>query len=281
VWEAPKLVSIDARIEWLAQRMRGKKAAILTGAGCSTESGIPDYRGPGTRRRAKNPLEYREFVQSDAARRRYWARSVLGWTRVAAAKPNSAHKAIAALQRAGRLTGLVTQNVDRLHQAAGATDVVELHGALHEVICLECGWLGARAEVQAELLARNPGWDRQAAVLAPDGDAELEAVDGFVVVECPTCAGVLKPHVVFFGESVPVARVDAAWRIVNEADVLLVVGSSMTVFSGYRFAKGAAKRGLPVVILNLGPTRADPHACLRIDASAGAALQCLATSVLA
>lgn len=259
--------------------MRRGKTAVLTGAGCSTESGIPDYRGPGTRRRARNPVQYRQFVESAAWRQRYWARAVLGWERFIAARPNAAHHALAQLEAAGKLTGLITQNVDRLHQAAGSRGVVELHGALHEVVCLDCRWIGTRAEVHGELLARNPGWTEREAELAPDGDAELEDVSGFRVVDCPVCGGPIKPHVVFFGESVPLERVDRAWSMVNDADLLLVVGSSLTVFSGYRFVKGAARRGIPVAILNLGPTRGDPQASLRVDAVAGEVLPVLAAAL--
>ncbi|MFW5741375.1 MAG: NAD-dependent protein deacetylase [Myxococcota bacterium] len=258
--------------------MRGRRIAVLTGAGCSTESGIPDYRGPETRRRARNPIQYRAFMSDREARRRYWARALVGWRRFDGKLPNPAHRALAELERAGRLTGVVTQNVDRLHQAAGSCHVVELHGALQEVVCLGCGTLHARPQVQAELEARNPTFVGRGAPLAPDGDADLDAIRGFELVTCP-CGGDLKPNVVFFGESVPQARGSAAWRIVDEADVLLVVGSSLAVYSGYRFVRGAAQRGQPVAILNLGETRGDSLAQVRLHAKAGEALPALAAAL--
>lgn len=265
---------IEAAVDALA----GRRLAVLTGAGCSTESGIPDYRGPGTLARARNPIQYREFVRSAEARKRYWARSLLGWPRVRAARPNPAHRALAALEGAGVATGLITQNVDRLHHAAGSRCVVELHGALERVRCLGCGAVTDRAAVQERLLALNPDWPARSAALAPDGDADLPAqlVAGFRVAGCPACGGDLKPDVVFFGESVPRATVDAAAALVDSAGALLVVGSSLAVFSGYRFARRAGERGIPVVIVNLGGTRADPLAAVRVDGRAGEVLPVIA-----
>ncbi len=265
---------LEAAVDALA----GRRLAVLTGAGCSTESGIPDYRGPGTLARARNPIQYREFVRSAEARKRYWARSLLGWPRVQAARPNPAHRALAALERAGVATGLITQNVDRLHHAAGSRCVVELHGALERVRCLGCGAVIERAAVQAHLLALNPNWPAPSAGLAPDGDADLpaELTAGFRVPGCPACGGDLKPDVVFFGESVPRATVDAAAALVDSAGALLVVGSSLAIFSGYRFVRRAGERGIPVVIVNLGATRADPLAAARIDGRAGQVLPVIA-----
>ncbi len=278
VVEPVPTISGEAGVSALAELLRGRRAVALVGAGCSTASGIPDYRGPETRRRARNPIQYRTFIGAEAGRRRYWARAVVGWVRFCAARPNAAHRALAALEHAGHLQGLITQNVDRLHQAAGSRRVVELHGALHEVICLECGALEARESLQRRLLALNPGWDRTAAELAPDGDAELSAeqVERFVVAGCSRCGGTLKPNVVFFGENVPAPVTGAAWTLFDEAEVLVVVGSSLTVFSGFRFVRKAAQRGVPVAIVNLGPTRGDPQATLRVDAQVEQVLPALA-----
>lgn len=267
------------QIEPLVHLLEGRRFVALTGAGCSTESGIPDYRGSGTRRRARDPVQYREFVGSREARRRYWARALVGWRRFAGKAPNPGHLALAGLERDGVLRGIVTQNVDRLHHAAGSRRVVELHGALHEVVCMRCQARYARRDVQAELEARNPGWTDRRAVLGPDGDADVEDAASFRLVDCPRCGGDLEPDVVFFGESVPKPRVDAAWAIVDEADVLLVVGSSLAVYSGYRFVRGAAERGQPIAIVNLGETRGDRHAAVRIERAAGEALPALARAL--
>lgn len=258
----------------LLDLLRGRRLAVLTGAGCSTESGIPDYRGPETARRARNPVQFKAFVSDPEARRRYWARSVVGWPRFRAARPNLGHAALAALERAGAALGLITQNVDRLHHAAGSRRVVELHGALHEARCLTCGARERRDDVQARLLEANPGYDVRAAELAPDGDAELPQalIDGFQVVGCLACGGDLKPDVVFFGEVVPRAVREAGQALLREAEALLVVGSSLTVFSGYRFVREARELGRPVAIVNLGPTRGDGDAQLRVDGRAGEVL---------
>jgi len=260
----------------LIDLLANRNVAVLTGAGCSTESGIPDYRGPETARRARNPIRFAEFVRDEAGRRRYWARSFVGWPRLAAAKPNPAHLALARLQATGHVRGLITQNVDRLHQRAGSADSVELHGALQEVVCLGCGALGERDDLQDRLVALNPGFEGGHAAQAPDGDADLAEVQDFVVARCLRCAGDLKPHVVFFGESVPRERVARAREHVDRADALLVVGSSLVVYSGFRFVKQAHQRGIPVAILNLGPTRGDPLATVYLRASAGEALSAAA-----
>lgn len=261
----------------LVALLRGRRTAVLTGAGISTESGIPDYRGPGTRARARNPIQHRAFVTDSAARRRYWARAAAGWARFSDVRPNAGHLALVELERRGVVDGLVTQNVDRLHQRAGSARVVELHGALEEVRCLGCGAIGPRAEVQARIFADNPGFDPVALEHAPDGDAEIAEglLDRFVVPDCLRCGGVLKPDVVFFGDNVPRPKVDLAFSWVDAADVLLVVGSSLAVFSGYRFVLRAKERGQPIGIVNLGESRGDPHADVRVDARAGEVLPAL------
>lgn len=267
----------------LAELARGRRVVALTGAGCSTESGIPDYRGVDTPPRARAPLQHREFVDKETNRRRYWARSLLGWPRLAAAQPNAGHRAIAALEHAGVIAGVITQNVDSLHTAAGSANVVELHGALARVRCLACGDVTSRHVLQDRLLAANPSWPARArmATIAPDGDVDLpdELVADFQLVACTLCDGVLMPDVVFFGGSVPRATLDAAWVLFDQAELLLVIGSSLAVFSGYRFVRRAAERGVPVAILNRGPTRGDPHAQLRIDARCGEVLPVLAQTL--
>ncbi|MBA3394547.1 MAG: NAD-dependent protein deacetylase [Deltaproteobacteria bacterium] len=262
----------------LVALLRGRRVVALTGAGCSTESGIPDYRGPETPPRARPPIQHREFVDREDARRRYWARSLLGWPRLAGARPNLGHHALARLEQAGVIAGVITQNVDGLHSRAGSVAVVELHGGLARVRCLGCETITARDELQQRLHAANPAWRARDVTIAPDGDAELadELLATFAIVPCTACGGVLMPDVVFFGGSVPRATLDAAWATFDRAEVLLVVGSSLTVFSGYRFVRRAAERAVPVAILNRGPTRGDPHAAIRLDARAGEALTTLA-----
>jgi NAD-dependent SIR2 family protein deacetylase len=282
-----------APLRALAALLRGRRVVALTGAGCSTESGIPDYRGPVSSQRPRTPIQYRQFIDDPAARRRYWARSMVGWPRLAAARPNAGHRALASLERAGAVAGLITQNVDGLHRAAGSDRVVELHGALAEVRCLDCGAAEPRGAIQERLRALNPDWPALpdgslapaaatgGAASAPDGDAELDAaaVAGFQIAPCASCGGTLKPAVVFFGESVPRAVTDAAWSLFDEAEVLLVAGSSLAVFSGYRFVRRAAERGIPVAIMNQGPTRGDELAALRLDDRLGDALPQLAAAL--
>ncbi len=265
--EVPPALVGEAGVDALIELLRGRRVVGLVGAGCSTASGIPDYRGPQTRERARNPIQIQTFLGDDRGRQRYWARAVVGWPRFRASRPNPAHEALAALEHAGVLRGLITQNVDRLHHAAGSRRVVELHGALHEVVCLACGELESRDALQQRLLALNPGWDDTHVEAAPDGDAELPTalIEGFVVAGCERCGGVLKPKVVFFGENVPAEITAQAWSLFAEGEVLLVVGSSLTVFSGYRFVRRAAQHGVPVAVLNLGPTRGDPLVQLRVD----------------
>ena len=271
-----------SELDGLAALLRGRRFVALTGAGCSTESGIPDYRGQG-RSGPRNPIQHDAFMRRADVRRRYWARSALGWVRFSAAAPNAAHRALADLERGGCLTGVITQNVDRLHHAAGSQRVVELHGALAEVRCLACHATFTRASVQARLLDANPDWLARAAALAPDGDADLDeqAVAAFRLVACAICAGVLMPNVVFFGGSVPEPTVRAAFELLDGAQALLVVGSSLAVYSGFRFVRRASERGLPVGMINLGPTRADDTVAVRVRESAGQALSRLAAALSA
>lgn len=265
----------------LVSLCRGRRILALTGAGCSTESGIPDYRGEGTRTRARNPMRFDAYVADPQSRARYWARAVLGWPSFSAARPNRGHEALARLEHAGLVHAVITQNVDRLHHAAGSREVVELHGALAEVRCLACNAIEARNDLQARLLAQNPGWLTHEAALAPDGDADLDiSLAEFRVVDCRVCAGVLKPNVVFFGEQVPAVIVEQSYALVDEAEVLLVLGSSLAVFSGLRFVRRAAARGMPIAIVTLGPTRGDSLATIKLEAPLGELLSRLAESVL-
>jgi NAD-dependent SIR2 family protein deacetylase len=268
---------VDSLIRALADR----RLVALTGAGISTESGIPDYRGPETARRARNPIQYRAFVHDPRARTRYWARSVVGWPRISSARPNGAHAALVAMEQGGVLGGIITQNVDRLHHHAGSRAVIELHGGLDRVRCLDCNTREPRAALQHRLLELNPDWLQRGRAIAdaPDGDADLDDVANFRVAPCVQCGGTLKPDVVFFGECVPRPIVDAAFATLETADALLVVGSSLTVYSGYRFIRRAAERRIPIAIINLGPTRGDPHATVRHHARAGDALPALASAL--
>ncbi|WP_246198440.1 NAD-dependent protein deacetylase [Actinomadura syzygii] len=266
-----------ARLRALAALVADGGVVVLSGAGLSTESGIPDYRGETGRRRRADPMTYQGFTASAAARRRYWARSHLGWRHIAAARPNAGHRAVAELRRRGLVTGIITQNVDGLHQAAGADGVIELHGALDRVVCLDCGERTPRARLDARLRAANPGFDARAAAVNPDGDAVLADADveAFRVVDCERCGGVLKPDVIFFGENVPPPRVRDCYALTEGAGALLVLGSSLTVLSGYRFVRHADQHGVPVAIVNHGATRGDEHALVTLDAPLGATLQAL------
>jgi NAD-dependent protein deacetylase/lipoamidase sirtuin 4 len=271
---------VEPEIDSLAKLLENKRLVVLTGAGCSTESGIPDYRGPETARRARNPMRFSEFIRDENSRRRYWARSMHGWPRVAGAEPNPAHAALAELEARGQVVGVITQNVDGLHRRAGSQRLIELHGRLDQVRCLDCGALEPRRQLQERLLANNPGWQPRAVELAPDGDAEVDqALERFRVAVCRACAGALKPNVVFFGEHVPAEVVADAYDLLGSAEALLVVGSSLVVFSGYRFVRRAAERGLPVAIVNLSPTRADPLATVTLAQRAGTALPALARAL--
>jgi len=255
-------------------------ALVLSGAGLSTESGIPDYRGATGSLRRHTPMTWQTFTRDPRGRHRYWARSYVGWRQIAGARPNDGHRAVAALQQAGVVAEVITQNVDGLHQAGGARDVLELHGGLDRTVCLACGDVAPRADLDVRLRTVNPGFRPDATdEVNPDGDVELpeEALDEFVMVDCLACGGgPLKPDVVFFGETVPRDRVDACFALVDRARSLLVLGSSLTVMSGYRFVIHAAKRGIPVGIVNAGPTRGDDKATVRVDAPLGAVLPELA-----
>jgi len=243
---------------------RHRRLLVLTGAGCSAPSGIPDYRDVEGAWKHSKPMTFSEFTGGPSARRRYWAGSLRGWPRVRDAQPNPAHLALARLEVEGRILRLVTQNVDGLHRRAGSRRLLELHGRLDTVECLDCGACVAREDVQALLLGWNPGHGDNGE-MRPDGDARVEAsLDGFRVPDCRECGGVLKPQVVFFGENVPRVRVDAAFAALEESDALLVVGSSLMVYSGYRFVLAARERSRPVAVLNLGRTRADPELTLKV-----------------
>lgn len=261
--------------------LAGRRIVALTGAGISTESGIPDYRGPGTRARARSPMRFARFIADESARRRYWARATVGWSRIRAAAPNAAHIALASLERAGRLGGVITQNVDGLHHAAGSRNVVELHGALREVVCLRCRAVCGRDDVHARLLAENRGFDARGG-FAPDGDVDLDeaSLEGFRVVACEACEGPLKPRVVFFGENVEPATLSRAREVFDDGDALLVVGSSLEVFSGRRFVEEAARRRWPIVVVNLGPVRGGELATVHVDARAGDVLPRLVGALL-
>jgi len=256
---------------------RHRNLFVLTGAGCSTDSGIPDYRDADGGWKRSPPVSFQAFMGSRAVRQRYWARSFVGWQHFRKAEPNQAHAALARLEQKGHLRTLVTQNVDGLHQAAGSTQVIDLHGRLDTVRCMDCEGLMPREQLQAELLERNPGWGTLQGRTAPDGDADLDALSfaEFAVPSCARCGGVLKPDVVFFGESVPRSRVDAAMRALERADGVLVVGSSLMVYSGYRFVQAAAQSGKPVAAVNLGRTRADELLTLKVSEPCGLALAAL------
>lgn len=255
--------------DWLHAHRR---IFVLTGAGCSTESGIPDYRDASGAWKRSQPVTWQAFLREPATRSRYWARSFVGWPRVAHASPNRTHRALATLEDNDRLSLLVTQNVDGLHQRAGSYSVVDLHGRIDTVRCLACDGRFPREHLQAELATRNPAWAGHDANTAPDGDADVEDTDGFVPPDCAACGGMLKPDVVFFGENVPRARVDDAQAALQRSDAMLVVGSSLMAYSGYRFARMAREAGLPLAILTRGVTRADPLATLKLDADCGETL---------
>ena len=265
-------------MERLAGWIADGGVVVLSGAGLSTESGIPDYRGPSGAARRTTPMTYQAFTRDPVARRRYWARSHLGWRTIGDARPNAGHRAVARLQELGRLDGIITQNVDGLHQAGGARDVVELHGNLAAIVCLDCGDRTPRAALETRLDAANPGFAATATAVNPDGDAELDDadLDGFTIVDCARCGGMLKPDVVYFGETVPPERVARSFELVCGARTLLVLGSSLTVMSGRRFVLRAAREGIRVAIVNQGVTRGEPYASLTVDAPLGTVLPDLA-----
>jgi NAD-dependent SIR2 family protein deacetylase len=271
---APDTARPDAARQLQAWLESYRSVFVLTGAGVSTNSGIPDYRGADGHWKRRAPITYSAFVQDPAMRARYWARSFVGWPVVERARPNRAHDALAALESCGQTTLLVTQNVDGLHARAGQRQVIDLHGRIDRVVCLGCAALLPRASVQAMLEADQPQWRAVVAGVAPDGDADLEDLDlaGFHPPACPQCGGMLKPDVVFFGENVPRARVEACVEALRHSDAMLVVGSSLMVYSGYRFARLAHEAGLPLAILTRGVTRADNLATLKLDADCEATL---------
>ena len=252
-----------------------RRMLICTGAGVSTDSGIPDYRGPDAP--VRRPMTYQQFASGPAAQQRYWARAHLGWGRMRGAEPNAAHHLLVELEAEGRLSGLITQNVDGLHRRAGHRDLVELHGRLDRVVCLDCGARTARTRVHRRLDELNPDWNHVAPV-APDGDVALETTDGFVVVQCERCGGRLKPDVVFFGENVRKETVEHCYRRTDAAEALVVIGSSLQVMSGLRFVRRARANGIPIVIVNRGATRGDDLADVRVDAGCAETLSAFMTS---
>lgn len=261
-------VAATAVVTELAWLLRARRTLVLSGAGISTDSGIPDYRGPQGSLKKRSPITYTEFMRNEEARRRYWARSAIGWPIISSVQPNRSHHILAHLEEAGFIGGLVTQNVDGLHRRAGSKKIVELHGNLERVLCLDCGKQEMREDLQIRILDGNPAWREWQAEEAPDGDAELpeDLTDTFVTPRCMHCGGTLKPDVVFFGENVPAPRVEEVFAQVAESQALLVLGSSLKVYSGYRFVERAHRLDIPVAIVNLGTTRADSLASIRVDA---------------
>jgi len=267
--DAPELIALLA----------GRRVAVLTGAGLSTDSGIPDYRGPDSP--PANPMTIRQFRTSTDYRRRYWARNHLGWRHMAQTEPNAGHRALTTLEQAGVVTGVITQNVDLLHTKAGSRTVINLHGTYARVVCLDCGHTMPRARLAEQLEATNPGFTERAEqvgglAVAPDADAVVGNTENFRFVDCPACDGMLKPDIVYFGESVAKEVVDEAYSLVDRSDALLVAGSSLTVFSGYRFVRHAAARNMAIAIVNRGPTRGDDLATVKVDAGCSAMLSLLA-----
>jgi len=267
--ESPELVALLA----------GRRVAVLTGAGISTDSGIPDYRGPDSP--PSNPMTIRQFTSDPVFRQRYWARNHVGWRHMHDTPPNAGHRALAALERAAVVTGVITQNVDLLHTKAGSRNVVNLHGTYAQVVCLSCGYTMSRFALAERLEALNPGFiERAEAVgglaVAPDADAVVADTTSFRYVDCPRCGGMLKPDIVYFGESVPKYVVAKAYSLVDQAEALLVAGSSLTVFSGYRFVRRAAALGIPVAIVNRGRTRGDGMATVKVDGGCSELLTLLA-----
>ncbi|WP_460708708.1 Sir2 family NAD-dependent protein deacetylase [Myceligenerans halotolerans] len=259
--------------------LTGTRFVALTGAGISTDSGIPDYRGPDSPPR--NPMTYQQFIGDEAFRRHYWARNHVGWRHMHRTAPNAGHRALVRLEERGLLAGTITQNVDLLHQEAGARSVIDLHGRYDRVICLSCSQVVSRARLAERLDALNPGFTESVDAvgdieIAPDADAVISATSHFRPAPCDSCGGVLKPEIVYFGENVPHARVEAAYAMVDDADALLIAGSSLTVMSGLRFAKRAARDGKPVVIVNRGTTRGDAYATVKVDGGTSVVLPTLA-----
>jgi NAD-dependent SIR2 family protein deacetylase len=267
--EAPELVAL----------LQGRRVAVLTGAGMSTDSGIPDYRGPDSP--PSNPMTIRQFTSDPAFRQRYWARNHVGWRHMAETLPNAGHRSLATLERAGVVSGVITQNVDLLHTKAGSRTVINLHGTYAQVICLDCGYTMSRAALADMLEAANPGFiERAEAVggiaVAPDADAVVGDTTSFRIIDCPHCDGMLKPDIVYFGENVPKDRVEQAYSLLDDAEALLVAGSSLTVYSGYRFVRHAAALRIPVAIVNRGPTRGDDLSTVKVDGGCSPMLALLA-----
>ncbi len=270
------VVSVESMDSLAGFVARHRRLFVLTGAGISTDSGIPCYRDTDGNRTGRAPILLKDFMGTEYARKRYWARSMIGWPLLAGSSPNDAHRALATLQQRGMFTRLVTQNVDGLHTRAGSTDVIELHGDIGRVRCMSCGDETSRASLQTLLLADNPGFAGFDAPAVADGDAQLEEnFEAFRVPPCAICGGILKPDVVFFGEGVPRARVVAASAALDEADAMLVLGSSLMVYSGYRFCEWAARAGKPIAAVNFGRTRADALLALKVEASCGPTLTAL------
>ena len=273
----PTLDTVE--IPELLALLTGRRVAVLTGAGISTDSGIPDYRGPDSP--PSNPMTIQQFTSDPAFRQRYWARNQVGWRHMHGRSPNAGHRALAALERAGVVTGVITQNVDLLHTKAGSTNVVDLHGSYAQVVCLSCGFTISRALFAEQLEALNPGFIKRSEdvgglAMAPDADAVVNDTASFRYLDCPHCTGMLKPDIVFFGESVPKERVLHAYSLVDHANALLVAGSSLTVFSGYRFVRHAAARDIPIAIINRGRTRGDQLATVKLDGGCSESLLLLA-----
>ena len=267
--EAPELVSA----------LTGLRLAVLTGAGMSTDSGIPDYRGPDSP--PSNPMTIAQFTADPVFRQRYWARNHVGWRHMDDTRPNAGHRALAALEDAGVVTGLITQNVDLLHTKAGSRRVVNLHGTYAQVVCLACGYTMSRDALAEELEALNPGFIERAErvggiAVAPDADAVVTDTSSFRYLDCPRCGGMLKPDIVYFGESVPKERVAQSYSLLDEAEALLVAGSSLTVFSGSRFVRHAAAAAKPIAIINRGPTRGDAQATVKVEGGCSELLTLLA-----
>lgn len=276
-------VTACAQSPELVALLTGRRVAVLTGAGVSTDSGIPDYRGPDSP--PGNPMTIRQFTLDPVFRQRYWARNHVGWRHMDDTAPNAGHRALAALERAGVVTGIITQNVDLLHTKAGSRNVVNLHGTYARVVCLGCGHTMTRAALAEELEALNPGFIERAGALgdlavAPDADAAVADTSCFRYLDCPRCGGMLKPDIVYFGESVPKDVVTEAFTLVDRSDALLVAGSSLTVFSGYRFVRHAAAEGIPIGIVNRGPTRGDDLATVKVDGGCSELLTLLAEELL-
>ncbi len=263
-----------AALDTAVDLMRGRRIAVLTGAGISTDSGIPDYRGAGAP--VRTPMTFQQFIDDLEYRKRYWAGSQLGWARFTNAAPNAGHDALAALESSGVTNGVITQNVDGLHLKAGSLRVVDLHGAMDRVLCLRCGQLYARSDVARQITQRNPWLDEPHAVtLGPDGDVEPVSVQRFDLPTCTVCEGTLKPDIVFFGELVPREKFAEASALVRSAEALLIVGSSLVVNSGIRLLDQAARRKVPILIINRGPTKGDSRAAVKLDAGTSETLSAL------